>query len=438
MLCLTEQVGGDDHRVGGLVGDDQDLRRAGDEVDADLAEQPALGLDDVRVARADEEVHRVDRLRPERERRERLDAAEDVDLVGAGEVHRGDGGVRDPPVEGWRAGRNALDAGDLRRDDAHVRGGDHRVAAAGHVRADARHGNVPVAEPDAGKRLHLEVGHRRPLCLRERAHLLLAERDVVEHLGGNALEARGDLVGVEPEALRLPAVEAGRVPPDGGVSVRRDGRDDLVDDLRDGTVVDRALMARMGVFRVCKGLFRGSDYVCIDRGWWSCQIVSTPPAPPLTAGAIDGAVCHAPTMAVTSKDIARKLRISQSTVSRALRGDPRVAPETMARVLEAARQMNYTPNLAARSLITRRTGTVGVVVNDITNPFYPELLEILHNEFALAGYRTVLFNERTDASAGAAHRRPRQRRGGGRGHLRVGDARIAAPGTAAAACRWSS
>ena len=70
----------------------------------------------------------------------------------------------------------------------------------------------------------------------------------------------------------------------------------------------------------------------------------------------------------------------------------------MARVLEAAEQMNYTPNLAARSLITRKTGTIGVVVSDITNPFYPELLEILHNEFALAGYRTVLFNERTDAS----------------------------------------
>jgi LacI family transcriptional regulator len=101
---------------------------------------------------------------------------------------------------------------------------------------------------------------------------------------------------------------------------------------------------------------------------------------------------------VTSKDIARKLDMSQSTVSRALRGDPRVAPETAARVLEAARQMNYTPNVAARSLITRRTGTVGVVVNDIKNPFYPELLDVLHNELALAGYRTILFNERTDAS----------------------------------------
>ena len=128
-------------------------------------------------------------------------------------------------------------------------------------------------------------------------------------------------------------------------------------------------------------------------------------------------------VAVTSKDIARKLRISQSTVSRALRGDPRVAPETTARVLEAARQMNYTPNLAARSLITRKTGTVGVVVSDITNPFYPELLEILHNEFALAGYRTILFNEQTDASVEQHVARPRQRRRGRRARLRVGDAR---------------
>ena len=102
-------------------------------------------------------------------------------------------------------------------------------------------------------------------------------------------------------------------------------------------------------------------------------------------------------MAVTSKDIARQLKISQSTVSRALRGDPRVAAETTARILETARQMDYTPNLAARSLITRKTGTVALIVSDITNPFYPELLDVLHNEFALGGYRTVLFNERTDA-----------------------------------------
>ena len=102
-------------------------------------------------------------------------------------------------------------------------------------------------------------------------------------------------------------------------------------------------------------------------------------------------------MAVTSNDIAKELGISQSTVSRALRGDPRVAASTVKRVRDAAQRRNYTPNLAARSLITRRTRTVGVVVSDITNPFYPELLDILHNEFALADYRTILLNERTDA-----------------------------------------
>ena len=102
-------------------------------------------------------------------------------------------------------------------------------------------------------------------------------------------------------------------------------------------------------------------------------------------------------MAVTSKDIAKELGVSQSTVSRALRGDSRVAASTLKRVVEAAQRRNYTPNLAARSLITRKTRTVGVVVADITNPFYPELLDILHNEFALADYRTILLNERTDA-----------------------------------------
>ena len=102
-------------------------------------------------------------------------------------------------------------------------------------------------------------------------------------------------------------------------------------------------------------------------------------------------------MAVTSNDIAKELGISQSTVSRALRDDPRVAASTRRRVIEAAERRNYTPNLAARSLITRRTRTVGVVVSDITNPFYPELIDILHNEFALANYRTILLNERTDA-----------------------------------------
>jgi LacI family transcriptional regulator len=98
---------------------------------------------------------------------------------------------------------------------------------------------------------------------------------------------------------------------------------------------------------------------------------------------------------VTSRDIAAHAGVSQSTVSRALRDDPRVAPETAARVRESVARLGYMPNTAARSLITRRTNTIGVIVAGITNPFYPELLDVLHDEFSLSGYRTVLLNERT-------------------------------------------
>jgi LacI family transcriptional regulator len=99
---------------------------------------------------------------------------------------------------------------------------------------------------------------------------------------------------------------------------------------------------------------------------------------------------------VTSHDIAREAGVSQSTVSRALRGDPRVAPETLERVREVARSLQYAPNAAARSLITRQTNTVAVIVTEIKNPFYPQLLDTLHDELTLSGYRTVLLNERSD------------------------------------------
>ena len=99
----------------------------------------------------------------------------------------------------------------------------------------------------------------------------------------------------------------------------------------------------------------------------------------------------------TSHDIAREAGVSQSTVSRALRRDPRVDPATAARVLEVAERLGYSPNLSARSLVTRRTKTIAVVVADITNPFYPQLVEALHEQLGRAGYRMILFNERTDA-----------------------------------------
>lgn len=100
---------------------------------------------------------------------------------------------------------------------------------------------------------------------------------------------------------------------------------------------------------------------------------------------------------VTSRDIAREAGVSQPTVSRALRGDPRVAPATAALVASTARRLGYVPDATGRSLSTRRTGTVAIVIADITNPFYAEVIEAVHHELSGAGYRGILLNERTDA-----------------------------------------
>jgi LacI family transcriptional regulator len=96
---------------------------------------------------------------------------------------------------------------------------------------------------------------------------------------------------------------------------------------------------------------------------------------------------------VTSVDVARHLGLSQSTVSRALRGDPAVAPSTKDRVLAGARELGYVPDAAARMMVTRRTHAVGVVVADLTSPIYPVIVESLQNRLLERGYRMVLIRD---------------------------------------------
>lgn len=73
---------------------------------------------------------------------------------------------------------------------------------------------------------------------------------------------------------------------------------------------------------------------------------------------------------VTIKDIARELDLSYSTVSLCLNSSPRVNAETMARVKETATRMGYAPNARARAFVKRQTQVIGIVVPDITNPFF--------------------------------------------------------------------
>lgn len=103
----------------------------------------------------------------------------------------------------------------------------------------------------------------------------------------------------------------------------------------------------------------------------------------------------------TSQDVARAAGVSQPTVSRVLHNNANVKPETRERVLKALRDLNYVPDGLARAMVTRKTGTVGVVVEDITNPFYPEVVEALCRELAGAGHRMTLWNSGKAGEPGA-------------------------------------
>lgn len=76
---------------------------------------------------------------------------------------------------------------------------------------------------------------------------------------------------------------------------------------------------------------------------------------------------------ISIKDIAREVRVSHPTVSRALRGSPLVKPETAERIRQIAEQMGYRPNAVARGLATNKTWTVGALVTSIADPFTAEV-----------------------------------------------------------------
>jgi LacI family transcriptional regulator len=85
--------------------------------------------------------------------------------------------------------------------------------------------------------------------------------------------------------------------------------------------------------------------------------------------------------------------VSQSTVSRALRSPNAVSPLLRDRVLAAAQSLGYTPSELGRSLATQSTKTIGMVVTDLGNPFYPFLIAPLHDELSGLGYRMLLLTD---------------------------------------------
>lgn len=101
-------------------------------------------------------------------------------------------------------------------------------------------------------------------------------------------------------------------------------------------------------------------------------------------------------MAATIKDIARRVGVSHSTVSRALRDNPLVAQPTAQRIRTAALQMGYQPSAAARSLKTNRTQVLGVIVSNIADPFFSEILDGIEARAQASGYSLFIASSQHD------------------------------------------
>lgn len=102
---------------------------------------------------------------------------------------------------------------------------------------------------------------------------------------------------------------------------------------------------------------------------------------------------------VTIKDIARAADVDPSTVTRALQNSPRVKPATREKINALAADMGYVPNMAARTLVNRRSGLVGVVIPDMTNPFFRDLGQGIEDEAAKHDLRILINDTRGVESA---------------------------------------
>ncbi len=101
-------------------------------------------------------------------------------------------------------------------------------------------------------------------------------------------------------------------------------------------------------------------------------------------------------MAATVRDVARKVGVSAMTVSRVINGQPGVSQETRERIQAAIAELNYAPSKVAASLTSSKTELIGMIVPDVSNPFFAPIVRGAETAARKAGYRLLLCHSESD------------------------------------------
>jgi DNA-binding LacI/PurR family transcriptional regulator len=104
-------------------------------------------------------------------------------------------------------------------------------------------------------------------------------------------------------------------------------------------------------------------------------------------------------MAITLKDVAKEAGVSVMTVSRVINNKEYIADETRNRVKAALKKLDYKPNINARTLVTKKTDFLGLIVPDIANPFFGHLVQAAENIARKRGYSVILGDSGGDPEA---------------------------------------
>jgi len=92
------------------------------------------------------------------------------------------------------------------------------------------------------------------------------------------------------------------------------------------------------------------------------------------------------------KEVAKLAKVSTATVSRTINGSGNVSARTAERVQKAIKQLNFYPNTHARTLVSGRSRMIGLIIADITNPFFPELVKHFEDQAVQKGFEVIIAN----------------------------------------------